>query len=150
MIDQLKTDFAAVVARLPNGPLVPASDVRQFLADELLPFVGSMLEEIDDIDATIAALAEGSEDVLHADSAAVFAALIVSGRALMLDLKKRVAHDPQAVAAVGVWMDLASKAESLLEDITLDEPEEGAESEEEEEPQEDDEEDPEDDEDEGP
>lgn len=129
MIDQLKEDLASVISRMPSSELTTSADLRKFLVDEMLPFIGTLVDEIAEQGDDIATLAEQSDDILHSESAAVFAAIIVTGRVLMSELKKRAGKDATLIAQVGAWMGLATQGEKLLEEITLEDSEDGDEDE---------------------
>lgn len=124
MIEQLKQDLSDMIKRMPDGPLVSAADMRKYMADDMLPFLVTLVDEVGEMDDTIDTLAHQSEDILHSESAAVFAGLIVAGRTLMAELKKRAAKEPELLAQIGAWSALSEQAERLLEDITLEEEEE--------------------------
>lgn len=135
MIDKLKQDLAMVAQRCPSGALVATADFSGYLVNDLLPFLGNIVEEIEAQDGVIEDLVRGTSEVLHTDSAEKLAALIVTGTALASELRTRAGNDRRLLELVKTWQTQAAEATALIEDVTIpdeeEDDEEGEEGEEE-------------------
>jgi hypothetical protein len=82
--------------------------------------MGSFVKELTEVDETVADLYSESEDILQAQTAGVFAALIATGRPLIMELQKRLQpSDGKILAALKGWLELSKVCESTLEEITI-------------------------------
>lgn len=119
MIEELKNDLKLVTAAIPTGPLVTATEVSDYLRNNLLPFVESMLGDMEEIDDSVFALVHETEDILHSTNAAVFAAVIASSTVLVAELRKRIGNDRPLLKAVHEFNALVTKATAILNEITV-------------------------------
>ncbi len=120
-IEQLKEDLEGVVSRCPSGPLTTAAEMAKYQKDDLLPILSGILEEISDMDAALGAVVEQSEDLLHEESAAVFAGIIESGRLLAKEIQSRPVT-PELQKLVEQFLAQADEGEALLDEITYESP----------------------------
>lgn len=118
-IDTLKEDLDQVVKAAPTGALVTGVDVAAFLTDNLLPLLQAFCGELSEQDACIEDLVSKSAEVLHTDSAAVFAGIIASGVAIAAELRTRAGNDRRLLAMIKEFGDLALEGKELLEDIVI-------------------------------
>lgn len=122
-IEQLKADLKEVMAAAPSGALVTAEEVAAFQRNNLLPLLETMFDEVGEMDDTIEDLVHRSADVLHVESAAVFAGIIEGAALLVAELKTRVGDDRRLLKAIREWSELAKQGQELLEEITILDPE---------------------------
>lgn len=139
-IEQLKTDWDLIkqsaAEKFGKSPaLATANDLAQFLSGDLLPWMESFLEEVAEIDESVGTLVLKQDDVLHEESAEVFAGIIASGRVLIgTELRTRVGNDRRLLKAIEEWMGLAEDGEAILNDVTVPDPDDDGEDLEPEEP----------------
>jgi len=113
-IDQLKADLLAITSRLEH-----AQDIAGWIRDDLLPYLESQANEMAAMDEAIGDIFHQSEDVLHSESAAIFAAVITSGLVLAAELKTRIGNDRRLLRVIEEFGGLAKQAQELLGEITL-------------------------------
>lgn len=124
-IETLKDDLKAVTEALPKGPLTTAAEMAVYMKNNLLPFVESVVTEMEDMDDNIGDLVTSAEDVLHEENATVFAGIITGGLALVKELEDLAAKtgDGQRLKPlIREWRELAKQGGELLEDITMPDP----------------------------
>lgn len=114
-IEQLKTDLKSVIEAIP----AMGSDLPDYLRNNLLPLFEAVVAELGEQDEAIADLVQGASEVLHTESAGVFAAIIVSGRALAAELRTRAGNDHRLLALVKEFGELADQGEEILNDIVI-------------------------------
>lgn len=118
-IDKLREDLAEVTKRVPTGPLVTAADIGTFLHDDFLPLVESMVAESSEQDEVIGDLVRKTSEVLHTESAGVFAAIIEAGKVLVGELRTRVGNDRRVLTLIKEWTELAAAGEEILQEIVI-------------------------------
>lgn len=118
-IEQLKEDLKAVISALPSGPLTTAAEMSAYLKNNLLPFMESAVGELEEMDGTIEDLVTQAQDVIHEETAKVFAGIITSGLILVNELRARIGNDRRLLDACKEWENLAKQGSELLEDITI-------------------------------
>jgi hypothetical protein len=124
-IDTLKQDLKQVVESIPQGPLVTAADLADYIRTNLVPFVSNLVDELSEVDDCIGALVNEAEDILHEDNAKVFAGIIASGNLLVSELRIRVGNDKRVLSLVREYEILAAKGVQILGDIVVpDDPDE--------------------------
>jgi hypothetical protein len=124
-IEQLKQDLKAVISSLPGGPLTTAAEMSAYLKNNLLPFIESVVTEMEEMDGSIEDLVTQTPDVLHEETAAVFTGLITSGLTLVKELEDLAAKtgDSQRLKPlIKEWRELAEQGMEVIEDITLPDP----------------------------
>jgi hypothetical protein len=118
-IEQLREDLTQVAARIPSGPLTSAAELAAYIKNDLVPFIGSAVDEIEEIDESVGDLVNQTPDALHEETAAVFAGIIASGSVLAGELRARAGNDQRLLALLKEWGKLAEKGKELLDDITI-------------------------------
>lgn len=88
-----------------------------YLADVMWPVIQAMAEEAVEIEEDLAESIEQTEDLLHAETAAYFAALIEVGRKLVA--KVADSPDPETKQLAGTLMNVASQCEAILLEVTI-------------------------------
>src|SRR5512143_1587886 len=68
---------------------VADSSTREHLRNTLWPFLEAIVDVVEEMDDAVAELVDHEEDYLQPETAAVFAAVIQTSLALMVELKKR-------------------------------------------------------------
>lgn len=126
-IEQLKADWDMVKQRAAEKFKTPAlttsSEIAQFMTEDFLPWTEAFLDEVAEIDESVGDLVVKQEDVLHEDSAEVFAGLITSGRVLIgTELRARCGNDRRLLKAIDEWMSLSQDGEAILNDVTIPDP----------------------------
>lgn len=121
-IQQLQSDLEEVKKALPTGQLVSSQEVMDFLKHNLVPLIESHVNETAEIDEAVHDLVTHEADILHEETAGVFASLVVSGRELAKQLMSRAGKDPQIAALCKEHLDLCEQAEEILDEITVDDP----------------------------
>lgn len=124
-IETLKDDLKAVAGALPTGPLTTAAEMTAYMKNNLLPFIESVVTEMEEMDDNIGDLVTSAEDVLHEENATVFAGIITGGLALVKELEDLAAKtgDGQRLKPlIREWRELAKQGGELLEDITMPDP----------------------------
>lgn len=128
-IEQLQADLEQVATACPTGPLVSAPDVADFLRNNLIPFIAAHVGETSEMDEAIDNLVHQEPDILHEETAGVFASIITSGRVLADELYKRIGTDQRLRALIKEYRDLAAKGSEILDEITVMDPEDPEEEE---------------------
>ncbi len=133
-IEQLKSDMAAVVAALPSVPPISAADMVVYMKNNLLPLFGDFVDELGEMDASLAEMVTGAVDVLHTDNSAVFLTLIEGGAKIIADLQAKIAElggtvTGEIAQAIKEWDSLAADGREILEDVTFDGPDDDEEDE---------------------
>ncbi len=121
-IEQLKEDLNAVVSAVPFGPLVTPQELGAYLKDNLVPFIASAVDELEEIDSSVEDLVHQSVDVLHEETAEVFAGIITSGVVMANELLSRAGNDQRIIALVREWKKVAAQGEEILTEITIPDP----------------------------
>lgn len=88
-----------------------------YLADNVWPVIQSIAEEAAELEDDLAEAIEQTEDLLHAETAAYFAALIESGRKLVAKVQSN--PDPEVQQLCGLFSNVASQCEAVLLEITI-------------------------------
>lgn len=122
-IEQLQGDLQQVVEAATA--IVSPDAILPFLQNNLFPWLESMTEEMAEMDSAIEEAYHEMPDVLHSESAEVFAGIIASGTVLVAELRRRVGNDQRLLAMAKEWTQLAAKGKEILEEITIPDPEEG-------------------------
>lgn len=118
-IEQLKTDLKSISQQVAANPPDTTPAVVTFLQDNLIPWLESFVDETQEMDESIADLVHQAVDVLHPESAAVFASIIAGGLALASELATRAGNDARLLKAIKEYRDLAKQGRVLLEELTL-------------------------------
>lgn len=98
-------------------------DVVAHIQHVLWPYLRSLVEETLDIDATVHDLVHETDDVLHPETAKIFAGLVVGVEGLVSHFLPTIdkAKDPKIHAGLVQLRALARKAAEILEEITMPE-----------------------------
>lgn len=118
-IEQLQEDLKALASRIPTGPLVTPAELAAYLKNDLVPFLSAVTTELEEVDGSVADLVQRAAEVLHEESAAVFAGIITSGAVLIAELKTRIGSDRRLQEAIKEWESLAKEGTQILEEITF-------------------------------
>lgn len=118
-IVQLQEDLLAVTNAIPQGPLVSAADLSNYLKNNLVPLLSATVSELEEMDGAIGDIVNQTEDVLHQESAEVFMGIIASGLLLINELATRVGDDRRLLGAIKEWRKVAKKGEELINNITI-------------------------------
>lgn len=129
-IETLKSDLDDIV-KSANELQQPQPDVFAWLTNHLLPWTQSLTEEVAEMDKAIQDLVDESVDVLHSDSAELFARIIAGGAKMAAELRTRVGDDRRVLKEVADYVALLGQGKSLLEEIYIADDEEEEEGEEE-------------------
>lgn len=119
-IASLRADLADVVNALTQRTFETPADVQAFLRDELVAWLGNAVNEIDEMDESIAGIYERSEDVLQPETAGIFAKMIVGVRELGAELATLKKDDATWLAKIAEYSQASVLAEQTLEQITTD------------------------------
>lgn len=121
-LDELRRDLMINLASARTLKETPGivdnlafSKICDHLTECLWPFMEAAVDEIDDLDASLAEVAEASGDMLQPETAGVFARIIILGRELAKELKSRADLAPKLLE----FEALCSTAEGSLEEITV-------------------------------
>lgn len=123
-IEELKQDINATLVKLAESPPTTIDNVTQFLRMELVPLMQAVVDEIDEIDSAVGDIVHGSEDVLHSESAAVFAGIIASGTVIATELAQRAGNDKRLQGILKEFHALCKEGTALLAEIVLEDEEE--------------------------
>jgi hypothetical protein len=126
-MEALQSDFKDIQAKAKQlGPHTPLGDLVRFLKSDLVPFIESHINETAEIDVVVADMVEQADDVLQPETAAVFAGVIVGGRTMAAKLAEVLPKGPDGkpldaalAAQIEAFLPLATEAEELLEEITI-------------------------------
>ncbi len=135
-IETLKQDLVAVIKAAPhsNPGFTPSiDDVMSFIHSNLLPWLESATEEFAAVDEVVDDLVHQTPDVLHSENAELFGSIIVTGRALVAELRQRIGTDQRVGKLIKEWNTLADEGMAVIEEIVIpdeedDEEEEAAET----------------------
>lgn len=117
-IETLKQDLRDNVAHLNSiDPTAPA--LMGHLQNSLWPFLESLCEELDEMDESLEDVVHQSADVLHTDTAEVFAAIIAGGAVVAAELRKRVGNDAKLLAVIKEFNENLAQGREILAEITL-------------------------------
>lgn len=122
-IEVLQTDFKQLEEAVEKPANPTLEGVWDFLRDQLVPWLGSATSEIAEIDEAVEEAYHGMPDLLHEETAEVFAGIIASGKILMAELRKRVGNDRRILSMITEWNKLAEQGAEILEEITIEDPE---------------------------
>lgn len=122
-IESLKDDLKRMTERVTG--MVEGESVLAFLRDHLVPCLETVGDEMDEMDEAIEDIVHDAPDVLHTDSAAVFAAVIASGLTIAGELLTRVGDDRRLIALIREFRAKCAEGKEILEEITIAEAEEG-------------------------
>lgn len=122
-METLREDLKAitpVVAAL-HPDLATTAEVVKALK-EVWAFVESHVDETEEIDEVVADIVSDAEDILHPDTAKVFAAIIAGGAVMAAAIEANVSRDtnPQLFKAVEEFTANCKKGKDLLEEIVID------------------------------
>ena len=115
--DDLKANLASVKTVDPTNPIA----VMGHLKNTLWPFLESLVDELTEIDESVAELVDGVDEVLTFESGKVFAGIIAGGLVMTQMLEAQAAADPKIRAAINEWKSLAEQGGEILDEITLPE-----------------------------
>lgn len=124
-MEQLKADLKeslASVKTLDPATTTPADLVR-FVKNTLWPTIEAIVEETDEMDASIGELSDmmdGVADVLNHETGTVFAGIIAGGLTLVGELDK-LAIPPPLKLAIGEFRTLCKQGAEILDEIVLPE-----------------------------
>lgn len=121
-IEDLEGDLERNLSDFTSTTWLTADDAKKYMADTLWPFLQNVVAEIRDQDNCIETLVNETDDILQADTAGIFAAVIVSAKMMMLELTKRLTKSPADVELLGKLKLIKphlAKAEGTLEEITV-------------------------------
>ena len=125
-MEALESDFEDIAAQVNdmNEGLTTSGDIVRWFKGNLIPFLRNHVAETADIDKCIGDLVEESDDILTAETGALFAGVIAGGRALAAKLRELVKPGTDAAldAALDEYEKLCNAGEQALEEITLDPP----------------------------
>ncbi len=117
-IETLKQDLKENLASLASIEATPEA-LKAHLQNSLWPFFEAALDEMDEIDGAVQDMLEEMPDMIHEETAEVFAQIITKGIALMAELRKRAGNDPRILKLVKEWSELAAQGTEILEETTL-------------------------------
>ena len=120
-IETLKQDLQQVTAAIASTTLI---DFSTFMQSQLLPWLESLVDEVSEMDESIEDLVHQSVEVLHTESAEVFAGLIAGGAMIATELLTRAGDDKRLIAMVKEWRALATQGKAILEEIVIPDDEE--------------------------
>lgn len=127
-IETLQSDLKEIIARAKPGPgpeTRGADAAWSFITNDLLPWMETLTDEIGQMDEAVYAAVQGTEDVLHSDSAELIVGLIASGAVLIRELETRIGNDQRVLALIREYKTISKEVSSLVEEITIpDEPDE--------------------------
>lgn len=129
-IEQLRKDMkesSEALTRLgaPGFPPPAIEDVVAFLRHTMWPTIEAAVDEVAQIDECVEDLLNASEDILQPETARLFAALVVAGRAMATELTKRLGPgDAETKKLVSGFLELATSAEAAIVEITVPEDDE--------------------------
>lgn len=137
-IETLQDDLKEIIKRAAPGPERDESPTGawSFMADNVLPWLETLIDEVGEMDAAIYAAVHGTEDVLHTESAQVFVGLIASGAVLIRELETRIGNDQRILGLIREYKTVSKEATALLQEITVPDDEDDQDDEEGGEPQE--------------
>lgn len=130
-IETLKQDLKQIMASAPRPTFaegdgsVTAERVAGFLANDLLPLIETLVDEVSEQDECIEAMVNQTEDILHEENAAVFSGIIVGAAALVAELRTRAGNDKRLLTMIREWQTLAAQGKTILEEITIADEDEG-------------------------
>jgi hypothetical protein len=127
-IETLKQDLAEVIKAAPrsNPGFTPGiDDVLSFLNNNILPWLESATEELAGVDEVVDDLVHQTPDVLHSENAELFGGIIVTGRALVAELRQRIGNDQRVGKLIKEWTALADEGMSVIEEIVIPDDEDG-------------------------
>lgn len=122
-IPSLQSDLKSNMAALAMA--TTTEELKIHLQHTLWPFLEALIDELNEIDEAVEEMVDEAPEVLHTESAEVFAALITSGSVLMTELKARAATDQRILRAIREWEQLARQGKEILEEITIPDAEDG-------------------------
>lgn len=125
---QLQSDLAEVKKAIPSGPLVTVEDLLVFIKHNLVPLIESHVGETAEIDEAVHDLVTHEADILHEETASVFASLVVSGREVAKELRARAGNDRRIIALVNEFVGLCDQGDEILNEITVPDDEDPEES----------------------
>lgn len=108
---QRNGDVSAIMA----AGVDPAT--ASYIAENLWPVIQSLAEECAEIEEDVQEAIEQTEDLLHAETAAYFAALIEVGRRLVE--KCKAIPDPEVQQLITSHTNIANQCEAVLLEITI-------------------------------
>ena len=121
-LEELQRDYDAIQTKIDGmtGALTTPAEIMALLKNDIVPFMGSSVKELAELDDTVADLYANAEDILQPETAGLFAALILTGRPLLMELQKRLTPaDTKIAVALKEWLSLSKSAERTLADITV-------------------------------
>jgi hypothetical protein len=118
--DQMRADLER------NSSLVAMKDLdvmtRQYMGDVVWPFVATLIDKIEEQDASIDECIEQTEDLLHAETAQEIGKPIGIGLVLCTELERRLTAQPADVklrATIAEYRQAAKVALGTLQDIAI-------------------------------
>jgi len=128
-IEQLQSDLDAIKKALPSGALVTTDDLHGFLKHNLLPFIESHVAETVEIDESVEALVANEPDILHEDTATEFHSALDVFEVVTKELAERMGNDARLLSLVKESRGKLDKCRSILDEITVAEPDDEPDSE---------------------
>jgi ABC-type transporter Mla subunit MlaD len=98
---------------------VTAGALGAYLKNDLVPFLSAVTTELEEVDGSVGDLVQRAAEVLHEESAAVFAGIITSGAVLINELKTRIGSDRRLQDAIKEWESLAKEGTQILDEIVF-------------------------------
>ena len=116
-IETLKHDLKQITERA--AAMSTGAEVAAFLRDELLSWLDSLIDEVGEMDASIEDVVHQSVDVLHEESAQVFAGIITSGTVIAAELQTRVGNDRRLLEVIREFRVLTKQGTEILNEIVI-------------------------------
>ncbi len=151
-LEELKSDYQAITTQLSemNPALTTAPELVTFLRNNLVPFQENLINELGELDETVADLYNNAEDILQPETGGLIAATLALGIGIIEKLKGRLVatslEDTKVAKAIKEWERMSKEAVETISEITIpteedeDEDEEGEDAEDEDEDETDEEE----------
>lgn len=113
-IETLKQDLKQIGDALKEQP-----DPIDYLRNNLVPFLESVISEISEIDESVEDVIHQSVDILHAESGAVFAGIIEGAQVLVNELKAVAASNQRVQGLIKDWNELADQGRAILDEVVI-------------------------------
>lgn len=127
-IEDLQTDHATLAeqfaelvkdhSRADVDPVASVGKLLEWMQQNLLPYIGNAVNEMDEMDEAISDLVEGTEAISEQTSA-ILSAPLVFGKPL-IELLLRLTPDAKVQAQCRQWLGLHDLAAKKLEEITVE------------------------------
>lgn len=119
-VESLKADLQSNLQTLTTmGPLTSSADIVLHLKNTLWPFVESLVTEVEEQDECIENLLNGAEEIIHPETAKVFANVIVAGLGIAKALEDQSPGNAAVKRAVDAFRGMCKVAQETLEEVTV-------------------------------